>query len=125
MSTSTDSTPDESLDQHLTRSQKKRQHWKKIISDWEKNASSPSQFCKSRGLDTAQFSYYRKSFLEKKPKSAKMIPIEVSPQADQPKKSHVESLTLYLSDHIKLTIPSSCDAITLKNIFLAARDATC
>ena len=108
----------------MTRTARNRDKWRTFISQWEGSGLKPSDFCKSLGLDPKQFFYYRKALLLNPAEPAKMLPIEVSPEADSRKVS-IEPLTLYLSSKVKLIIPLPCDYQVLESIFLAARGATC
>ena len=102
----------------VTRTEKNRQKWRQLVSEWEAGDLNPAAFCKKNGLDTSQFGYYRKALA--RPQPAKVLPIEVSPKP-RPKRPLVEPLTLYLSDEVKLKIPLPCDTHVLQSIFLAAR----
>lgn len=109
----------EAASPQLIRSESKKQRWRGVIANWEASHLSQVAFCKKHNLNVPQFSYYKKVFQKKQP-STKIIPIEITPQA--PVSSPADSgtpLTLYLSHDIKLTIPRSCDAAMLKNIFSA------
>ena len=125
MSISSDPTTDSPLSQQLTRTEKNRLHWKSVIAEWENSRLTPSEFCKSRGLNTAQFTYYRKSLAEKKPQPGKMIPIEINTQKGHANEDSTEPLTLYLSNRVKLDIPRSCNVYILTKIFSAVRAIAC
>ena len=104
-----------------TRTEKNRDKWRVLIAEWENSGLSQVAFCQKNNLNKAQFLYYRQVLAS--PKIAKLLPIRVV--ADEKPTPLTQSLTLYLSDTVKLEIPLTGDFQVLQTLFAAARGTGC
>ncbi len=120
METTLSSSDTHNINPSMIRStQKKREAWKRLISEWKKSSVSQRIFCESRGLNLKRFVYYRAYFRNISKQRKKLLPIEVSSDIIKNKPTADDSFTLCLPNNMRLKIPASSDKSMLKNVFSA------
>lgn len=78
----------------------KKEHWIKLVTDWETSGVSQRAFCKSHNIDYSQFCYWRYEFNKaKKKKLGTFVPVKVE---RSPKKT--EPLTVSLGCKLSIII---------------------
>lgn len=60
----------------LSKKEARRQHWQKLIEEWQLSGEGKTQFCRSRELNVDLFMYYSRRYTTK-PKESGFVAIKV------------------------------------------------
>ncbi len=104
------------------RDERKEQHWRQRIRDWQRSGLSIRDFCGRRGLSQPSFYAWRRELQRRDSEKPLFVPIHL--QADDPPTPVNHALEVLLASGRRLRVSPGFDAATLRQLLAVLEEGS-